>query len=435
MLFEYFKQAYNYIFANIKNTFLTMLSIIIGLCAVITIMTIGDTISAVLENYISHTEGANSLSVEITSDDEKYLLRSDEIKEIRTLIPEEYGTIVQYTEEYYAQTYQKVNSSIDTKMIGVNEEYVGFKRLNMLTGRFLDDSDNTKPVAVISDIAAKKIYGDVSNAVGENLRAVIGEYDDYNCKVIDLYVIGVYEYNRSNSNISDGFNLNSVKTDVYIPYNYMCGIMGIDDSKVQRIMIQVSESSFVSDIEYDLNSFMDERFTDERYEFEVNESSTGILLNNKQNLIKVVVIFFVFIASISLVVGGVGLTNTMLISVVNRTREIGIKKALGASNNAIRTQFLIESVAICLTACIIGVILSLLLSRIIELNISPLISFISGEDQNLKAYAESFSIHFIPSLKNILVTSAFSTAVGVIFGLYPANKGAKMQPVDALRFE
>ena len=412
-----------------------MLSIIIGLCAVITIMTIGDTISAVLENYISHTEGANSLSVEITSDDEKYLLRSDEIKEIRTLIPEEYGTIVQYTEEYYAQTYQKVNISIDTKMIGVNEEYVGFKRLNMLTGRFLDDSDNTKPVAVISDIAAKKIYGDVSNAVGENLRAVIGEYDDYNCKVIDLYVIGVYEYNRSNSNISDGFNLNSVKTDVYIPYNYMCGIMGIDDSKVQRIMIQVSESSFVSDIEYDLNSFMDERFTDERYEFEVNESSTGILLNNKQNLIKVVVIFFVFIASISLVVGGVGLTNTMLISVVNRTREIGIKKALGASNNAIRTQFLIESVAICLTACIIGVILSLLLSRIIELNISPLISFISGEDQNLKAYAESFSIHFIPSLKNILVTSAFSTAVGVIFGLYPANKGAKMQPVDALRFE
>lgn len=412
-----------------------MLSIIIGLCAVITIMTIGDTISAVLENYISHTEGANSLSVEVTSDDEKYLIRSDEIKEIRTLIPEEYGTIVQYTEEYYAQTYQKVNISIDTKMIGVNEEYVGFKRLNMLAGRFLDDSDNTKPVAVISDIAAKKIYGDVSNAVGENLRAVIGEYDDYNCKVIDLYVIGVYEYNRSNSNISDGFNLNSVKTDVYIPYNYMCGIMGIDDSKVQRIMIQVSESSFVSDIEYDLNSFMDERFTDERYEFEVNESSTGILLNNKQNLIKVVVIFFVFIASISLVVGGVGLTNTMLISVVNRTREIGIKKALGASNNAIRTQFLIESVAICLTACIIGVMLSLLLSRIIELNISPLISFISGEDQNLKAYAESFSIHFIPSLKNILVTSAFSTAVGVIFGLYPANKGAKMQPVDALRFE
>lgn len=412
-----------------------MLSIIIGLCAVITIMTIGDTISAVLENYISHTEGANSLSVEVTSDDEKYLIRSDEIKEIRTLIPEEYGTIVQYTEEYYAQTYQKVNISIDTKMIGVNEEYVGFKRLNMLAGRFLDDSDNTKPVAVISDIAAKKIYGDVSNAVGENLRAVIGEYDDCNCKVIDLYVIGVYEYNRSNSNISDGFNLNSVKTDVYIPYNYMCGIMGIDDSKVQRIMIQVSESSFVSDIEYDLNNFMDERFTDERYEFEVNESSTGILLNNKQNLIKVVVIFFVFIASISLVVGGVGLTNTMLISVVNRTREIGIKKALGASNNAIRTQFLIESVAICLTACIIGVILSLLLSRIIELNISPLISFISGEDQALKAYAESFSIHFIPSLKNILVTSAFSTAVGVIFGLYPANKGAKMQPVDALRFE
>ena len=125
--------------------------------------------------------------------------------------------------------------------------------------------------------------------------------------------------------------------------------------------------------------------------------------------------------------------NTMLVSVTERTKEIGIKKALGARNSSIRAQFLFESAMICLIACAVGVFFGMFFGMILESNLDRLFDLISND--TFRYFLKNAEIHVTPSVNAIVVSTLFSLAVGIIFGLYPANKGAKMQPVEALRYE
>ena len=146
-------------------------------------------------------------------------------------------------------------------------------------------------------------------------------------------------------------------------------------------------------------------------------------------VINVITIAISIIAAISLIVGGVGVMNIMLVSITERTKEIGVRKALGAQNSAIRMQFVVEAILLCLIGGVIGIILGILGGMLIGFLAKTLVTQLYSE------YAEMFSITIQPSIPAILISVGFSILTGVFFGYYPANKAAKMNPIDALRYD
>ena len=141
----------------------------------------------------------------------------------------------------------------------------------------------------------------------------------------------------------------------------------------------------------------------------------------------VITIVISIIAAISLIVGGIGVMNIMLVSVVERTKEIGIRKALGAKNSVIEAQFLVESVLICAIGGIFGILLGLLNGGIIAIVAKYVVS--QMEDMSF------ISVNVSPPVLMIVISFVFSTLVGVVFGLYPARRAARLSPIDALRYE
>ena len=149
-------------------------------------------------------------------------------------------------------------------------------------------------------------------------------------------------------------------------------------------------------------------------EFEVTAMSMSSIVGMMEDIMGTITTAIAFIAGIALVVGGIGVMNIMLVSITERTREIGTRKALGAPNSSIRLQFIIESIVICIIGGIFGIILGCIVGM---------------------AAAAYVGVSVVPSLQSICISLGFSMAIGIFFGYYPANKAAKLNPIDALRYE
>ena len=268
------------------------------------------------------------------------------------------------------------------------------------------DMQEGKKVALVSDKLVNNLFaGDTAGAIGSTVEVTVnGNYYTYT-------IIGVYEYEQNSFMVSTASEKDTL-TSLYIPLSAARDQLHSADGYQSFTVITaagVDSTQFASRVERFMNAYYRTN-----QNFEASAFSLESMVSQFTSMMNTLSIAVGVIAGISLLVGGIGVMNIMLVSITERTREIGTCKALGATNSAIRSQFIIEAVIICLIGGAVGVILGITAGA-------------------LGSNALGFPVK--ASLKSIAIALTFSSAIGIFFGYYPANKAAKMSPIEALRYE
>lgn len=400
---ESFLMAWASLVANKLRSLLTMLGIIIGVAAVIALVSIGNGVKQDIENSISSL-GSNLLVVlpgaprtpgARPSQGSMKSLKISDYEAIAKL--EGVKAASPMTNGSYVVIYQ--NKNWTTSVAGVNSNFQDVNNWTMTSGRFFSDKNvqNRERVAVVGQTVVKNLFAD-EDPVGKEIRV----------KNIPFRVIGVL---KSKGNGTMG---NDQDDTVLIPYTTsMERVEGID--YLRRVYVVAKDDGGIDRLQADIENLLRVRH---------NIKDTNLDDFNIQNMKSIMetvaqttgtfTLFLGAVAAISLVVGGIGIMNIMLVSVTERTREIGVRKALGATYSVIVTQFLIEAVVISLMGGFIGIAFGIGASKVIGM--------VSG-------------MSTIVSVPTIIMSFAFSMAIGFIFGIYPARKAAKLNPIDALHYE
>lgn len=400
---ESFLMAWASLIANKLRSLLTMLGIIIGVAAVIALVSIGNGVKQDIENSISSL-GSNLLVVlpgaprtpgARPSQGSMKSLKISDYEAIAKL--EGVKAASPMTNGSYVVIYQ--NKNWTTSVAGVNANFQDVNNWTMTSGRFFSDKNaqNRERVAVVGQTVVKNLFAD-EDPVGKEIRV----------KNIPFRVIGVL---KSKGNGTMG---NDQDDTVLIPYTTsMERVEGID--YLRRVYVVAKDDEGIDRLQADIENLLRVRH---------NIKDTNLDDFNIQNMKSIMetvaqttgtfTLFLGAVAAISLVVGGIGIMNIMLVSVTERTREIGVRKALGATYSVIVTQFLIEAVVISLMGGFIGIAFGIGASKVIGM--------VSG-------------MSTIVSVPTIIMSFAFSMAIGLIFGIYPARKAAKLNPIDALHYE
>jgi len=403
LVFENILLALTAIKSNKMRSFLTMLGIIIGISSVIAITSIGASAKGVVGKEFE-SYGMNNmylyLNWEMTQDgvEESDLITPEDIDALKARFPEDIKYIVPYLQAESETKVGRLEGKVN--MYGVGADYAKHKKnITMLHGRMISESDveGDKDRIVIEKMAALNLFNK-ENAVGETLSVVI------NGEMKDLTVVGVYEVPAS---LFEGMFMSEAYS-TYVPYS----ILQTGDHSNWAVELYSNEDKDQAALGNEFKSYLS-RIKDKDPEFYVIESAES-QMTTINKVLGTLSIAIGAIAAISLVVGGIGIMNIMLVSVTERTREIGIRKSLGARTKDILMQFLIESIIISAIGGVIGTILGVAIA----------------------AVGMSFAkIAVVIDPKVIILAVAFSAIVGMFFGLYPARKAAKLDPIEALRYE
>lgn len=400
---ESFLMAWASLIANKMRSILTMLGIIIGVAAVIALVSIGNGVKQDIQNSISSL-GSNLLmvmpgaprtpGVRPSAGSMKSLKVADyeaiaKLDGVKAASPMTNGT--------YVVIYQ--NKNWTTSVSGVNANYLDVNNWSMKSGRFLSDKNiqNRERVAVVGKTVVKNLFGD-EDPVGAEIRV----------KNIPFRIIGVLNSKGSGAMGNDQDDM------VIIPYTTaMERVEGVD--YLRMIYVVGKDENGIDRLQSDIENLLRVRhgIKDTNLD-DFNIQNMNSIMETMEETTGTLTLFLGAVAAISLVVGGIGIMNIMLVSVTERTREIGVRKALGATYSVIVTQFLIEAVVISLMGGIIGIVLGI--------GSSKLIGMASG-------------MSTVISIPTIVMSFAFSMAIGLIFGIYPARKAAKLNPIDALHYE
>ena len=400
---ESFLMAWASLIANKMRSILTMLGIIIGVAAVIALVSIGNGVKQDIQNSISSL-GSNLLmvmpgaprtpGVRPSAGSMKSLKVSDyeaisKLDGVKAASPMTNGS--------YVVIYQ--NKTWTTSVSGVSYNYLDVNNWSMKSGRFLSEKNvqNRERVAVVGKTVVKNLFGD-EDPVGAEIRV----------KNIPFRIIGVLNSKGSGAMGNDQDDM------VIIPYTTaMERVEGID--YLRMIYVVGKDENGIDRLQSDIENLLRVRhgIKDTNLD-DFNIQNMNSIMETMEETTGTLTVFLGAVAAISLVVGGIGIMNIMLVSVTERTREIGVRKALGATYSVIVTQFLIEAVVISLMGGIIGIILGI--------GSSKLIGMASG-------------MSTVISVPTIVMSFAFSMAIGLIFGIYPARKAAKLNPIDALHYE
>lgn len=442
MLKENIKEALSSILGSKTRSFLTMLGIIIGISAVIIITTIGGSIQSTLAATMNSL-GGNMVDVYVSA---RY--PEDESEWATWEYPEmkdsDYVTndMVEELKETYAGEIKGIavrndfgsgkivdvedaNNYANVSMTGITPEILDMMKLKIIAGRNLTDRDNEgeKRVCVVADTMAYRYFGD-DNPIGKTVTVTM---DDGT--ICDFNVIGIYEYNQALfGKVDKTVPERDRYTNVMIPLQTSFNMQGKEQPGYDNFSVVLEPLADVEQATMDITEFFNEKYAlNEKFNVEVyNMQSDMDMINTVLNIVTIAVSG---IAAISLIVGGVGVMNIMLVSIMERTREIGVRIALGAKRKTIRMQFVIEAIVLCLIGGIIGIILGVGVGALLGVVAEAVIKNMYPDVASLIM----LDVH--PSIVAILLSLFFSMLTGVFFGYYPADKAAKMEVIDALRYE
>ena len=389
------KMALKSIGSNKLRAFLTMLGIIIGVMALVILVSLVNGATGSVTESISSL-GSNMLTISV-SDNKGSPITLDDLNTWMTdgIV----GSAAAYEQESFTGKYGGNSATVD--VYGVSSYYDDIQDLKVLLGRFIKtaDVDNHTYVTVINEGLASELVG-YTDCIGEEITINGTKFT----------VIGIIE--DDDSSLTRVFSRDSLVA--YIPYTSLVRMSDSTTLEITSFYVSAPENVTTEATETAMEQLLLDRFEDDDDAFSI--SSTDALEDAMSSVTSALAVLLGGIAAISLIVGGIGIMNIMLVTVTERTREIGIRKAIGAKKRVILQQFLLEAVILCMMGCAIGIGLSWAILRVIGIVVS------------------SLSITFKMNGTVILVAVGFCFLIGIIFGLYPANKAAKMKPIDALHY-
>ncbi len=426
MIWENIKIACKALFSNKLRALLTMLGIIIGIGSVIAIMTVSESLTTSISKSFQEM-GANNVTVGLSAKSDEEEVRADGmrfgasgrnvsvteedritdrmISKLKKTFKNQIAAVA-VSESAGTASVSRDGDSVNINVSGVNQDYFESDQVTLLAGRLIKKADlsGKKHVIVVSDQLVESMFdGDNDAALWQKINVNInGNYQDF-------YIVGVYEY-ESAGTVSDS---NDVTTNAYIPLATEKEIMRSDDGYTQFTIVTDISVSSVSAFADQVEAFFTPYYASND-NYEIATSTMESMTESMSEMVHTVSLAISLIAGISLLVGGIGVMNIMLVSITERTREIGTRKALGATNGSIRLQFIIESMVLCLVGGCLGIVLGLILGSVAA---------------SVLGYSATAPV------AAIFVAVLFSMVVGVFFGYYPANKAARMDPIEALRFE
>ena len=379
------------------RSFLTMLGIIIGVAAVIVIMSLGNGMTTYM-NESFESMGTTQISVSISGRGSSRTVDVDDMYELFDENKDVFTYMSPTVNVMMAQVRGSDNEIYTPSITGVSEDYLDIKTYNLENGRNISyvDIANYSKVCVVGAFYNYVVYG--GNAVGNTIKINGDRYT----------IIGTVE-EQDDKTDEDGLD-----NFIYVPYS--------SGAKFLSRMSDINSFTFVAKDQDTVSEGM-EIIKNRLYSTFKNEdyytvSSLTEILDVMNEMMSTMVFVLAAIAAISLLVGGIGIMNIMLVSVTERTREIGIRKALGAKGKHIRMQFVIEAATTSALGGLIGILSGI--------GIASVITTIIQQSMDMKA---------IPTTSSILISFGISVGIGILFGYLPANKAAKLNPIDALHHE
>lgn len=403
------------------RSLLTMLGIIIGISSVIGIVSIGSAITSMFSGELDKM-GANNMQVYIRErskegsggersykePEDSDLMTLDQINSIQDAFADRISSLSISSQQGNGKVKDGyLYANITTT--GVNEGFKDVSNVKMISGRFISSKDvkGLKKTAVVSEKLVNNIFKGKSDPIGKEIKVYIEDN-------IETYIIaGVYKYEAPSFLEGGGSSSTEkeIQTNIYIPIT--TAKADKKNKNYNYFMVKPSATADLDKLVKDMKKYTEKLYKNNKnWELEVAnlkneaESFTSVLGKISMGIS--------VIAAIALLVGGIGVMNIMLVSVTERTREIGTRKALGAKSSHIKMQFIIESVIICSIGGAIGIVLGIGMGVIACVVLKSPISI---------------------SIPTILISFTFSMAIGVFFGYYPAKKAASLDPIEALRYE
>ena len=399
MIKETFKQAVQNVLSNKVRTFLTMLGIIIGVMAVIVIVGLGNGMTQSIKDSFSDM-GTNILSVQVMG----YGARSVSVESVYDIVeshPDLFES-VSPTGSVSGTVKVGTDSYSNTTVKGVSEVYFDMQGYTIDEGRLLNyvDLENNKKVCVVGAYLNRVAYG--GNALGQTIKIGATKYT----------IVGVLEAKVTDLEDQEGSNDDMI----FVPYT--TAMRANHSSTVSSYSVAIADENKLSKGKTILEDALQELLhSDSGYMV----TSLSEMLDTMTSMVNMVVTILTAIAAISLLVGGIGIMNIMMVSVTERTREIGIRKALGAQESTILGLFVTEAAATSALGGVLGIGLGYLLS--------------AAANRILPMVLTDMTLTVSPSLGSVVVAFSISVGIGVLFGFLPARRAARLNPIEALRYD